>query len=444
MKRYCFSVFAVLAMAFGTAAQNPIHEEGRVYDVVTDTNSWYLFSMPKPCTEPMEQGGLGSHSILLQQYVTSDTVTVYGVAVTVHNGNGFATQDYFTDDFADFQAVISTPHGCFPYNNYGYNHIMRAEDTVVFNLAHPRFCWFLYRDSCDKEVTLQAPCYEMYFDTPDKINIMTDTFYVGYKWPCMEYLSGTFLPSVYGGLYDNSLPGTLYGHVDFPWLGDTAFINLDWHTEKLWGVAFPIVGFRCGPMEEYWVDSLAADSAVVRWRRVEQGTKFNVRLVGSDGSDTTYVTADTALALGGLSDTVLYNVMLRKQCRYATTNYDTTVYGTWLSTLTFGRDSNGGGPGGSPGGGTGGGDTTAGIGAAQIPTFDLVPNPARETVSVVLSGTTRSGRLSVLDMAGRELVSRRVEGPVEVLDVSALPAGVYLVRLAADTDVSTRRLSLLD
>lgn len=219
-------------------------------------------------------------------------------------------------------------------------------------------------------------------------------------------------------------------------VGDSAYRNFNYYDQKLWGVAFPIVGFRCGPMEEYWVDSLAADSAVVRWRRVEQGTKFNVRLVGSDGSDTTYVTADTALSLGGLSDTVLYNVMLRKQCRYATTNYDTTVYGAWLSTLTFGRDPDGGN---NPGG-----DTTAGIGAAQIPTFDLVPNPARETVSVVLSGTTRGGRLSVLDMAGRELVSLRVEGPVAVLDVSALPAGVYLVRLATDTDVSTRRLSLLD
>jgi hypothetical protein len=184
-------------------------------------------------------------------------------------------------------------------------------------------------------------------------------------------------------------------------------------------------------MEEYWVDSLAADSAVVRWRRVEQGTLFNVRLVGSDGSDTTYITADTALALGGLADTVRYRVMLRKQCRYTTTNYDTTVYGAWLSTLAFGH-------------GPDSGDTAVGIDAAQAPTFDLIPNPARGNVSVVLPTEVQDGRLSVLDMAGRELVSRRVEHPVTVLDVSALPAGVYLVRLTTDTDVSTRRLLLLD
>jgi hypothetical protein len=63
---------------------------------------------------------------------------------------------------------------------------------------------------------------------------------------------------------------------------------------------------------------------------------------------------------------------------------------------------------------------------------------------VVLPTEVQDGRLSVLDMAGRELVSRRVEHPVTVLDVSALPAGVYLVRLTTDTDVSTRRLLLLD
>ncbi|MBR1550311.1 MAG: T9SS type A sorting domain-containing protein [Bacteroidales bacterium] len=196
-------------------------------------------------------------------------------------------------------------------------------------------------------------------------------------------------------------------------------------------MAFPIVGFRCGPMEEYWVDSMAADSAVVRWRKVEQGTLFNVRLVGSDGSDTTYITADTSMALGGLVDTVRYNVMLRKQCRYTTTNYDTTVYGAWLSTLSFGH-----GP-------EVVGDTNVGIAAVPSEVFALVPNPARGSVSVVMSAAP-GGHLSVLDMAGREWVSLPVEGPVAELDVSALPAGVFLVRLTTDADVSTRRLLLLD
>lgn len=210
-------------------------------------------------------------------------------------------------------------------------------------------------------------------------------------------------------------------------VGDSVYTNFDYYAEKLWGVAFPIIGFRCGPMEEYWVDSLAADSALVRWRKVEQGTLFNVRLVGSDGSDTTYVTADTSLALGGLADTVRYNVMLRKQCRYTTTNYDTTVYGAWLSTLSFGH-----GP-----------EAGVGVAAVQGEAFFLVPNPARERVSVVLPASMQGGRLSVLDMAGRERMALPVQDPVEDLDVSALSPGIYLVRITTARDVSTRRLLVL-
>ena len=430
MRRFCLLLIAFCA-CFNAAAQvnvpdaDGVYESARVYDVVTDTDSCYYFTAPKPCVKPVQQGWLAGYRRLVQQYVTNDTLTVYGVAFTVYND----VQRYnpYHANQTHFRAIINTlrEHTDEPvYATYEY--IMDLEDTVTMNRAHPRFCWFLYKDDCNVAKSMTVPCYELYFDTPDHINVMNDTFYVGYEWS----EDTSFCPQLYGGEFDNSLPGTLYGAFT-QMVGDTAYRNFDYYNQKLWGVAFPIIGFRCGPMEEYWVDSLAADSAVVRWRRVEQGTLFNVRLVGSDGSDTTYVTADTALALGGLADSVRYRVMLRKQCRYATTNYDTTVYGAWLSTLAFGH-------------GPDSGDTAVGIDAAQAPTFDLIPNPARGNVSVVLPTEVQDGRLSVLDMAGRELVSRRVEHPVTVLDVSALPAGVSLVRLTTDTDVSTRRLLLLD
>lgn len=215
-------------------------------------------------------------------------------------------------------------------------------------------------------------------------------------------------------------------------VGDTAYMHLNYANEKLWGVAFPIIGFRCGPMDAYWLDSLAVDSAVVRWRRVEQETLFNVRLVGSDGSDTTYITSDTSLVLTQQSDSVRYNVMLRKQCRYATSNYDTTVYGQWLSYISFGRgriDT------------TGTNDDPAGIApVVQREDFVLVPNPARAGTRVLLPPTALGGRLSVLDVDGREWHSRTVASTTEALDTSMLPAGVYLVRLTTDNDVVTHRL----
>lgn len=428
MKRFCLVLIAIWAYINVAAQVNVpdavgVYESARVYDVVTDTDSCYYYTVPKPCIKPVPQGRLSGYRRLVQQYVTSDTLTIYGVAFTVFNTTSYPGGNPFHANQTHFRAIINTlfEHTANPvYATYEY--IMHLEDTVTMNRAHPRFCWFLYKDDCNVAKSMTVPCYELYFDTPDHINVMNDTFYVGYEWS-EDY---TLNPQLYGGEFDNSLPGTLYGSFT-QMVGDSVYTNFDYYAEKLWGVAFPIIGFRCGPMEEYWVDSLAADSALVRWRKVEQGTLFNVRLVGSDGSDTTYVTADTSLALGGLADTVRYNVMLRKQCRYTTTNYDTTVYGAWLSTLSFGH-----GP-----------EAGVGVAAVQGEAFFLVPNPARERVSVVLPASMQGGRLSVLDMAGRERMTLPVQDPVEDLDVSALSPGIYLVRITTARDVSTRRLLVL-
>ncbi len=431
MKRFCLVVIAIGAL-FDVVAQPgvpdsaKVYDSTRVYDVVTDTNSCYYFATPKPCIKPVQYGWLTTKE-LVQQYVTNDTLTIYGVAFTVYNYWQAQVYNPYHRNQTHFSAIVNTLKQYMPNPpTRGYEYIMQTEDTVTMNRSHPRFCWFLYKDDCNMEKSVLRPCYELYFDTPDHINILTDTFYVGYQWlnEGVEY----FCPQLYGGEYDGSLTQTLYASHSL--VGDTAYARMSGRLfpyPNLWGVAFPIIGFRCGPMEEYWVDSLAADSALVRWRKVEQGTLFNVRLVGSDGSDTTYVTADTSLALGGLADTVRYNVMLRKQCRYTTTNYDTTVYGAWLSTLSFGH-----GP-----------EAGVGVAAVQGEAFFLVPNPARERVSVVLPASMQGGRLSVLDMAGRERMALPVQEPVEDLDVSALSPGIYLVRITTARDVSTRRLLVL-
>ena len=64
-------------------------------------------------------------------------------------------------------------------------------------------------------------------------------------------------------------------------------------------------------------------------------------------------------------------------------------------------------------------------------------------MSVVLPASMLGGRLSVLDMAGRERMALPVQDPVEDLDVSALSPGIYLVRITTARDVSTRRLLVL-
>ncbi|MCR5445322.1 MAG: T9SS type A sorting domain-containing protein [Bacteroidales bacterium] len=167
-------------------------------------------------------------------------------------------------------------------------------------------------------------------------------------------------------------------------------------------------------MPYYSLDTYAGDSAVLRWRNAELGTLYNVRLVGSDGSDTTFVTADTTITLNQLSDSVHYNVMLRRQCHLATSNYDTTVYSDWLSYISFGNsivDTTGGG--GSGGGGT------EGIG-------DVVDHGLHVTAlegCIVVQGLAAGQRAGVYDMLGRRVAELAADGRTE-----ALPQGVYMVR----------------
>lgn len=243
---------------------------------------------------------------------------------------------------------------------------------------------------------------------------------------------------------------------------------------------------------------------IVRWRNAEEGTTYNVRLVGEDGSDTTFLTYDTTLVLPQVSDSVRYTVMLRKQCHYATSNYDTTVSSDWLSYLSFGttilppdttvRDTvwrtvtalsanpawgvvYGGGVyadssvvelTATPFAGCDfdawsdgnhfnprlvfvvsdttlvarfiGDDDTVGIAQPMVEAFTLQPNPARGTVQIQLPAAAKGGNLSLCDMSGRELEVRPVEGSTMEWDVSALAAGAYIVKLVTAEGIATRRL----
>lgn len=202
MKKTILILIAIV-LACGTSfAQTPIYDSTQVYDTVTDADNFYYYSMPKPCINPnlsLEAPLSGIGQILLQEYVPTDTMTIYGVAVTLTTGYGCGP----INDTMPIRALIMSPLGPSPYSYY---YSMQPVDTVSLSRSHPRFCWFLYEDDCNGKDSLVAPCYEFYFDTPSQMNSVTDTFYVGYEWP---FAIGSHLIP-YGGSYDNSLPGHLY------------------------------------------------------------------------------------------------------------------------------------------------------------------------------------------------------------------------------------------
>ena len=430
----------------------------------------------------------------MQEYVATDTVTVYGVAITMEERDNFLNLNSLVYSRI-YKPMLMRRTGPSPINTYAYS--FSIIDSVTLYRSHPRFCWFLYEndDTCSNKNPMTVPCYEFYFDTPAKINRMTDTFYVGrYKPISMDVDIYEF-----GGEYSSSIPSTIYeSGLGYEGMGLDFFFHCNGYQDRKWGVFFPIIGFRCGPVKQYWLEEYGGHYAIVRWLSFDDSTMYNLRLMGEDGSDTTVATTDTVYTFNWLSDSVRYNVTLRKQCHYATSNYDTTVCSEWSAPIFFGTTildtvwrtvtvgSN------NPNMGTVSGngvyadsstvmltatpfygyefdawadgdstnprqvlvvsdtaftaifreveDTTAGIMHPQTIDFMLQPNPARGTVQIMLPTTAQGARLSLCDMAGRELESRIVAGTYEEWDISGLPTGAYIVKLATAQGTTTRRL----
>lgn len=273
---------AVVLMAAGSKllAQTPIYDTGRVYDIVTMYDAFYLRPPFTPCFTPGRYNWAPALT-MLQEYVTSDSVTVYGVALTMKNG----LDEYpICDTLDDITALLMKSLGDSPINCYAKS--MQIIDTVKLNRAHPRFCWYLYEDPCDGNKSLQSPCYELYFDTPKRFNTVTDTFYVGRNFPhTLDQTRWDMLsPWEIGGLYSTSIPSHVYESSGYTGESLDLFFPRVGYQDRMWGVAFPIIGFRCKPILVYQLVSYTGTSAVLRWLRVEEGTLYNVRLVGEEAA----------------------------------------------------------------------------------------------------------------------------------------------------------------
>ena len=434
MKKITFILFLNL-IASGLFAQSPIYDSTKVYDTVTDNDNFYLFSTPKPCFTPGEYTWPEGR-VVIQEYVTTNAVTVYGVAIPLKN----SCEGYWTlsSTLTNYQAILMTRVGPSPVNNYAYT--MNLVDSVTLNRSQPRFCWFRYEDNCDSAKSLLVPCYELYFDTPEQMNLMTGTFYVG------RYHSdnvGCFRE--FGAQYTTSNPGNIY-HSTFGYEGvaQDYFFHSDGNDNKRWGVFFPIIGFRCRPVSQCRLDSYWGDVATVSWNGSDEGGLYEVQLLGEDGSDTTYLTSNKTLVFQNLSDSVRYNVRVRKQCHYATSNYDTTVYSDWHSNLYFGTtilpDTTGNDTVVNPNDTIVNPDDTLAILRVESEGFTLRPNPTHGKVQVIMPETAKGEQLSVCDLAGRELLVRTVVSTTMEIDISTLPAGAYFVKLTTPAGPTTKKL----
>lgn len=65
----------------------------------------------------------------------------------------------------------------------------------------------------------------------------------------------------------------------------------------------------------------------------------------------------------------------------------------------------------------------------------IYPNPSSGIVIIGTSSNTTTGQLSILSIDGREILSQPVIPPKTQVDITTLPAGVYIVRVISDGSV---------
>ncbi len=206
---------------------------------------------------------------------------------------------------------------------------------------------------------------------------------------------------------------------------------------------FPIVKLHCSTPRD-WSITTAADSAVLTWQHFDgaEGYELMVNNITQCDSSVLLISDPDAVqhTLQGLDSNSYYHVRLRKLCRYATPTYDTIVPSDWTEVFTIGNPT-------PPCDTT---DTTivdttivdtTGIHLAGSLRLELQPNPASDMVELTLDAPD-GGRLTLTDLAGREVLQMAIPAPTTTLhlDIHALPAGAYLLKVSTPNGTASRRL----
>ncbi|MNU71100.1 hypothetical protein D3C71_605240 [compost metagenome] len=84
--------------------------------------------------------------------------------------------------------------------------------------------------------------------------------------------------------------------------------------------------------------------------------------------------------------------------------------------------------------------STAGLNDLNAKEFGLYPNPANE--SVTLSGLSGNETISIVDLAGKTVLSTENTGATQTINVSDIKAGIYNVVVISNGSKSTKKLTI--
>ncbi len=296
-------------------------------------------------------------------------------------------------------------------------------------------------ESCDQmlDYTAIVPLREYYFDSAITV---TDSFYLGCVVPDIDasgpnafniftYISShmwdycTYSSAEANGTYKEcaiDLPEFTYY--------DSSRLDTTWrhHTYKRFQLVFPIIELDtfCVTPEEPQV--AYRDSLTVRVEWVDNNNLYwEVSRTAPNGDpDTGLITPTTVpyIEYPDINDDSIYHVYVRGYC-------ETGIWSGWSDWSTPCLIDSIPTPPTPP----------EGINTIEATDFTLSPNPAKSLVTLKCTGDMQ-GSVEIIDMQGKVWSKKVLAGHLTEFDVSALPAGAYLVRITTDKGTTTKKLSI--
>lgn len=164
-------------------------------------------------------------------------------------------------------------------------------------------------------------------------------------------------------------------------------------------------------------------SAAIAWNDNQEDVQWEVVYGLEDFNPEEGITATTGtptLTISGLEEGTAYDVYIRTLC-------DSSTYSQWGEKVTFVTER-----------------TPVGIGEAMAETaINIVPNPTSGMTAITFSGMNGQVVMEIVDNHGRTMTHKKLlcndTHTVEV-DATALPAGVYFVRVACNEHQTLRKL----
>ena len=276
-----------------------------------------------------------------------------------------------------------------------------AMDTTAHQFYFPRYA----------SITGDSPY--LYFDSFGKTVTISGDFYIG--------LCDT------RSIPDQWNPNTMYMHEyhDPPYhfpktsgyrvkIDDSTWSDL--RTQRSIALLLPIIDPPCHAVDSMEVEVGADGCLRVSWEKPRLQSQWMVSLVADGGGEILQPTDTNYWEYCSLTPGRRYTGRLRSRCD----NLYSHSWSDWGEPVSFGENQ--------------------GIEAVTEPAVSVVPNPAADRVAVRCGG--RMTAVEVVDALGRTVLSIDGGGNEAMLDVSALPTGLYTVLVTTPQGRTARHLTI--